>query len=714
MAEYAFSGVALAPLLALGVMAGLAALLLALDPNRRATRVFALFLLGRAVLNGANGIRTLALDPGVDALWTRVTPYFVLPLLPLLALFVLVYPRPRVARPGIAVAGAVLVTLILEALYLWDHALYATWTYPDGGVFITNVGPLYLLLNLTLPAYALAAVVFVRDHLREPAGGVRASLLLVSVGLLLDVAFLGVLTLLRGTLGILPPSVGDTNDLLVAGIFLPWSLALVPVAVASAMLARAAATERGEARARRRALLALGGAALTAVVTAAAYAASPPLGLLLHATFDGLWTLAQPALIAYALLRHRLFDLDLRVKRSLRDGTVVAAFAGVLLLTREGAGALLPRELAMVLAVAATASLVLVLRRLQGLGERVAEAALPGAEDEVRLSARKVEVYRAALEEAVLAGRLDAEEPRLAALRRELGLTARDHAVLAFAVQGHAVAPSLGPGDTVLGRWRLERVLGEGANGTTFLAADADGGPDVAAKVLRPDRGEDAATLREARALEAVRHPHVVRLLASGQERGRTVLVMEHVPGGSLAARLRRGRLDEAGFRRLADGLLGGLAAVHAAGVVHRDVKPSNVLLTADGAPKLGDFGIAHLPGLETTVGGGRDPGTAVGTIRFMSPEQARGRRVTPRSDLFSAGATLYEAWTGRPYLAPLPGESSVELQMRAAAGQAFPRDVPGPPAIRAWFARALHPDPSQRFASAEDAAEHLAQAFRR
>jgi serine/threonine-protein kinase len=176
------------------------------------------------------------------------------------------------------------------------------------------------------------------------------------------------------------------------------------------------------------------------------------------------------------------------------------------------------------------------------------------------------------------------------------------------------------------------------------------------------------------------------------------VLLMEFVEGGSLADRLRRGPLDDAEFARLARGLLLALEAVHAAGTVHRDVKPSNVLLTREGEAKLSDFGIARLPGLETTVG---PSGAVVGTVRYMSPEQARGHRVTQRSDLFSAAATLFEARSGKPYLEPKPGESAAELQVRAGYAKPFRQAVAGRPAVRAWFAKALHPDPAERFASA-------------
>lgn len=252
-------------------------------------------------------------------------------------------------------------------------------------------------------------------------------------------------------------------------------------------------------------------------------------------------------------------------------------------------------------------------------------------------------------------------------------------------------AGSVEAGALVLGKYRVERELGAGSGGRVFLAHDVRMQRPVVLKTVA-EKGSTAA-LREARAGAAIDHPNVVKVYDVEDLGTHALLVMEYVDGGSLETRIRAsGPLAEGAFLRLADDLLSALAAVHATGSVHRDVKPSNVLLTRDGRAKLSDFGVARLPGFEATLGD-----TSVGSIRYMAPEQARGRRATPASDLYSAGLTLYEALLGKPYVGDIADETAVEMQRRVGAAAGFDRVV-GSPALAAWFARALAPMPSQRF----------------
>jgi serine/threonine-protein kinase len=191
------------------------------------------------------------------------------------------------------------------------------------------------------------------------------------------------------------------------------------------------------------------------------------------------------------------------------------------------------------------------------------------------------------------------------------------------------------------GRYEIEQVLGRGGMGTVHLARDTVLGRPVAVKVLADHLAADDAFrqrfLQEARLTARLCHPNIVQVFDAG-ENGRPFLVMEYVDGETVAQRLAR----KAGFSgdevlTLAVHLAGGLAHAHARGIVHRDVKPHNILLRQDGVAKLTDFGIARA--LEES--GFTEFGTAVGTARFMAPEQAGGSEVGPPADIYSLGAVL-------------------------------------------------------------------------
>jgi serine/threonine protein kinase len=162
--------------------------------------------------------------------------------------------------------------------------------------------------------------------------------------------------------------------------------------------------------------------------------------------------------------------------------------------------------------------------------------------------------------------------------------------------------------------------------------------------------------VREARLAARLSHPNVVSVFDAGEDEGRPYLVMEHVEGETLADVLaRRGRLPAEEARELGVQAARGLAHAHAAGLVHRDVKPQNLLLRRDGTLKVADFGIARaLEGTALT-----QPGTVLGTAAYLSPEQALGERVTAATDVYALGAVLYELLTGRP---PLEPESLADL----------------------------------------------------
>ena len=205
-----------------------------------------------------------------------------------------------------------------------------------------------------------------------------------------------------------------------------------------------------------------------------------------------------------------------------------------------------------------------------------------------------------------------------------------------------ASGTALGAGTLLGGRYRLERRIGGGGMASVWLATDGQLGRAVAVKVLSDtladDPGYRARFRREAKVAAQVSHASLVRIFDTAAQDGRPYLVMEYVPGPTLAARIAAGERVDA--NRLADELLGALAHIHRAGIVHRDVKPANVLFDPGGRTKLTDFGIAQ-PEDATQI---TQTGEVIGTLRYMAPEVVAGEPATPRSDLYAAGVVLAEA----------------------------------------------------------------------
>jgi eukaryotic-like serine/threonine-protein kinase len=222
------------------------------------------------------------------------------------------------------------------------------------------------------------------------------------------------------------------------------------------------------------------------------------------------------------------------------------------------------------------------------------------------------------------------------------------------------------------GRYRLEGLLGHGGMATVYLAHDAELGRPVAIKILAESLAGDAAfrkrLLREARLAARLSHPNVVSVYDVGEtEDRRPYIVMECVEGVTLADLLReRGRLPADEAVDLATQACRGLAHAHAAGLIHRDVKPQNLLLHRDGTLKVADFGIARAA--ETTAL--TQVGTVLGTAAYLSPEQAAGEEVTSATDIYALGAVLYELLTGRP---PYTADSLADLAAKQAEGAIAP-----------------------------------------
>jgi serine/threonine protein kinase len=211
----------------------------------------------------------------------------------------------------------------------------------------------------------------------------------------------------------------------------------------------------------------------------------------------------------------------------------------------------------------------------------------------------------------------------------------------------------LGP-NRVIGPYRIEAELGGGSFGTVFRARDLTLDREVALKVLRPGGPVPAAyLLAEARAAAAVSHPNVCVIHSVDSSHGAPMIVMEFVPGRPLSQLLGNGPLASEQAAALARQIAAGMAAAHAQGVVHGDLKPANILVTDAGAVKLVDFGMARRKasmarGEETIDWDPTPTGGISGTPAYMAPEQARGEPTTPASDVFSLGVMLYEMVTGR------------------------------------------------------------------
>ncbi len=249
--------------------------------------------------------------------------------------------------------------------------------------------------------------------------------------------------------------------------------------------------------------------------------------------------------------------------------------------------------------------------------------------------------------------------------------------------------PELRPGDVVAGRFELTRELGRGGFGLVFEARDRELSRAVAFKAIRPGRIRALERLakplqEEAEAAARLNHPNVVTLHDSGVHEGTPYLIMELLRGETLAARLRRGPLPPAEALRIAVEVASGLEAAHAAGVLHRDLKPGNVFLTEQGTVKLVDFGLASIMGRAAL---------AAGTPAYMAPEQLRAEPEDARTDVYGAAAVLYESLSGSlPY--PVAGGRSAVL----GPGPPPPPPLPdAPPELVALLGSALARDPASR-----------------
>jgi serine/threonine protein kinase len=279
---------------------------------------------------------------------------------------------------------------------------------------------------------------------------------------------------------------------------------------------------------------------------------------------------------------------------------------------------------------------------------------------------------------------------------------------------------ALAPGIEI-GSYRIEFQLGEGGMGTVYRALDTRLNRPVAIKFLSNELADAAARRRfqrEAQMASSLNHPHILTVHDAGEFEGRQYLVTEFVDGGTLKD---WARAEKRTWRQIVDLLVGvadGLAAAHGAGITHRDIKPANILVAKNGYAKLADFGLAKLAEgatpdevTRTLTGEPTHPGVIVGTIAYMSPEQASGRPVDARSDIFSFGVVLYELLAGRR---PFAGATDLEVLQTIIHGEPQPLAEDVPAALRAVVEKALEKDPADRYQTMREMVVDLRRLARR
>ena len=248
-------------------------------------------------------------------------------------------------------------------------------------------------------------------------------------------------------------------------------------------------------------------------------------------------------------------------------------------------------------------------------------------------------------------------------------------------------------------RYRIEKLVGTGGMSCVFLAYDVKDNAYVAIKMLKPDIAENTEAVRrfvnEAKAISMLSHPNIVSIYNVSTDSDLKYIVMEYVNGETLKAYLKKkGRLDFDETVSISLSILSALEQVHDKGVIHQDIKPSNMIFDTDGQIKLADFGIARHPGF-------REPDIddqAVGTVYYMSPEQASGKLVDFRSDIYSLGVLMYELITGK---LPFVGQSSAAVAYMQCHNEPVPpsqicEDVPK--GLEQLILRAMAKSPDRRF----------------
>jgi serine/threonine protein kinase len=264
------------------------------------------------------------------------------------------------------------------------------------------------------------------------------------------------------------------------------------------------------------------------------------------------------------------------------------------------------------------------------------------------------------------------------------------------------------------GRYEIKEKLGSGGMAVVYKARCTWLDRIVTVKVLRDELVNDEEFVRrfrqEAQAVARLSHPNIVSVYDVGQEDGTYYIVMEYIDGQTLKEMIKeKGKLSPEKAIDLTSQICSALEHAHENNIIHRDIKPHNILMTSRGKVKVADFGIARAAA-ETTV---THPGKIMGSVHYLSPEQARGEVVGISSDLYSAGAVLYEMLTGR---VPFEGESPISVALKHLQDPIIrPRELDPtiPEPVEQVILRALNKDPKKRFSSAREMLKALKAAGR-
>jgi serine/threonine-protein kinase len=260
-----------------------------------------------------------------------------------------------------------------------------------------------------------------------------------------------------------------------------------------------------------------------------------------------------------------------------------------------------------------------------------------------------------------------------------------------------------------IGPYDILETLGRGGMGVVYKALDARLNRPVAVKVL-PAPAMKSRFQREALAVARLQHPNIVQIYDIGEHEGLAYVVLEFVRGGSLAQKLRKEALAPRAAAQTVATLARALQHAHDQGIIHRDMKPSNVLLTSDGQPKIADFGLAKVQELANEDPARTHEGMILGTPSYMAPEQAAGNvtQIGPAADIYSLGAILYELLTGRP---PFRGENIMGTLSQLATQKVIPPHALNPAVddgLSAICLKCLEKDWADRYPSANGLAEDL------